>query len=137
MRLRHEDFVAYYADNLGSRLMLAGDAARAEKAFRIALERSPGEPRTLYNFGTLLASMERTEEAIAMLKGAIRGGWDDANSRVNLGACLLKQGDVAGAREQFELALAADPRNPEARANLSRLERVQISGQDTPSPQSP
>ncbi|MCP4445377.1 MAG: MerR family transcriptional regulator [Myxococcales bacterium] len=44
-----------------------------------------------------------------------------AAARTNLGNLLHRQGNVAGAREQYDLALLHEPNQPEARFNLANL----------------
>ena len=46
---------------------------------------------------------------------------DNADIRNNLGIILAKTGDLAGAAEQFEAALKANPSHETARRNLEQV----------------
>jgi len=55
---------------LGGVLAARKDYSGAEKLFRVALSKSPGDPRMLHNLGNLLEEQGRTEEARPYLEAA-------------------------------------------------------------------
>jgi len=88
--------------------------------------RHPGDPRPLYNLGTLLHMKNDLEQAQEYL--GVAANWADGRlgSRVahNLGDTLYKLGRVAEARDAFARAVALDPDNEDAKINLEVTQRL-------------
>ncbi len=102
---------------LGSALEAAGDASRAEAAWRLGL-RLPGfDPRVGYSLGRLLAGTRRAPEAMAVLRvtsetaAAVAPGTPGLADRIRLRIeclkLLLKLAGEAGDTTQAEAATAA------------------------------
>ncbi|MBI1943106.1 MAG: tetratricopeptide repeat protein [Betaproteobacteria bacterium] len=70
--------------NLGLLLHESGRMARAERAYRDALEACGSDPVLLYNFGVLLTDMKRTREAVAKYQAALRADPALADCHYNL-----------------------------------------------------
>jgi tetratricopeptide (TPR) repeat protein len=84
-------------------------------------------PRVPNNFeveellGLLYASMSQDAKAIPHLNAAVRLKPTSATARTNLGACLLRTGNLELAGEQFRKALALTPNDYSANHNLGEF----------------
>jgi tetratricopeptide (TPR) repeat protein len=121
-RVRGDDFLPYYLDNLAARYADRGEDEIAGRLFLEALELAPGSARIHYNYGTFLLRLDQNEAARIHLDRAIRRGWKDAAAYVNRGAALWRLGRVKAARRDFTRALKLDPTHEEARTNVRLLE---------------
>jgi Tfp pilus assembly protein PilF len=93
----------------------------SEQNLRQALALDPEFARAHNNLGLLLARTGREEEA---LKEFARTGANEAEARSNLGFALLQANHWANAKEQFQIALAADPESKKAKEGLSTLQKL-------------
>jgi CBS domain-containing protein len=108
-------------NNFGLALLSDGDAAGAEAAFRAAIE---AEPRHVYaraNLGMLYGREGRLDEAISVMREALRYAPADPMLLNNLGTALWQKGDTLRAAAAYERALLAHPGAPGPSANLARL----------------
>lgn len=71
--------------------------------------------------GNLLHALNRYDDAAQAFRAAIAVGGRTADAFNRLGVVLYQAGDVAGARENFERALALEPDHADAKANLSSI----------------
>ena len=117
-------FVPFYLDNLGARLVAAGNTPKAIEMFEAALARAPRFGRTHYNYGTLLLGLKRFDAALEHFDGAIKADWDDAPTWINRGAALEGLGRTRDAERSYRRALQKDPESAAARTNLERLEKA-------------
>jgi len=93
--------------------------AIAEMQKALALEPSRGE--SYYNIATLQAQMNLPELAEANYKKAIDLKATGANPRLALAGFYQAHRRFAEAEQQIQLAMAADPKDVEARAAMTRL----------------
>ena len=90
---------------------------QAAAAFGDALAQAPGNPLYHRNLAGVHAADGRYEAAFESMAAA----GSDADARVWLANVLERHGDSDAAIDQASRALAASPRNPEARALMQRL----------------
>jgi tetratricopeptide (TPR) repeat protein len=84
----------------GWRHQQAGDLAAAERLYREAL--AEGEPDAGYYLGELLIELDRSAEAVPVLRAAYDAG--DTDALIPLGNALWDQGDVEGAEARYREA---------------------------------
>ncbi len=75
--------------------------------------------------GVSRLALHQPAAAIEAYRRAIALAPATAGFHVGLGRALLESGDAAGARTEFEAALAIDPRNQDARTGLARTQPTQ------------
>jgi len=97
----------------------AGDLAAAEAAYAEALVLAPGHPDALHLLGLVRAAAGRTEEAIDLVRRAVRANPRGALYQYNLGLLLAGRDDAEGAIAGFRKALALDPALDAARDALA------------------
>jgi tetratricopeptide (TPR) repeat protein len=98
-----------------------GDAAGAEKHYRLAVASNQNAYEAYYNFGVLCYRAGRHSEARAAFENvlAINAGHADAHN--NLGAVLQEQGHIAEAAGHFRRAVELQPGLRLARFHLGRI----------------
>ncbi len=109
------------ACNYGYSLYLQGRFPEAEAALRQALARQPENATAHTNLGLVLARTGRAADALAEFQ---RAGCSEADARINLAVGLTLQKALPEARNQYELALAADPNSVAAKKGLRELDMV-------------
>lgn len=120
---------------LGVTYSAAGKHELAAHHFQEALETKPDDPRSLYNLGNLLLSLERFDDAIARYQAALLKFPANAKIHNNLGVALAQTGDLDGAEAEFRLALARRPGMPEATQGLNAVARLRAAAtQPAPEP---
>ena len=97
--------------NLGNLCRLMGDAAAAERAYRIALETAGEDPEVRCYLGDLLDERGEVDAAIACYRQALAARPDYQRAALNLAASLQTRGDLAAALEAAEKAVALDPQD--------------------------
>ncbi|GAA0805579.1 tetratricopeptide repeat protein [Cupriavidus gilardii] len=82
--------------------------AEAEQSFRAALSRRQDDGDLLNNYGWLLCDQGRYAEGLAQLQRAVTVPSTGGTARMltSLGACQLRQGDLAAAHRSLTAALA-------------------------------
>ena len=118
LELDPEDAEAYFG--LGEAFRRRGDFSQAERHFRRAFEVDPGHQDAMFNLGAVYIQQERYADAIEI---STRLAEDPTFLRperalVNRGWAHYKSGDLEGAREDFEEALAGNGADTHARLNL-------------------
>jgi len=112
-----DDCYACYM-NLGSSYYQKDDKAKAEAAFKKAIELSPNEAKPYQALADLYNSMGKRAEAAEMVAKAasLGGGGADASAAdlYNQGVILWNAGKMAEAKAQFEAAVKADPNYADA-----------------------
>lgn len=98
-----------------------GQLEEAEKLFRTALDVDPAYAAAYHNLGSLLATMDRPEEALDALNQAERRGVSGFELQFNRGRALLQLYRIEEAEHAFCLAVALDPTHLEAQSNLARI----------------
>ncbi len=99
-----------------------GDAAAAELAYRLVLERFPGEVRACNNLGMLLEAVGRTEEAEALFRAALERDPDASPVLLNLGTLEHGRGRRDEAEALYRRVLERTPDAVPALMNLARLQ---------------
>lgn len=90
----------------------------------MGVERCPMSPADVVKQVHELAAQGKLEEAIALARREGLARPDDAEIYNALGTIFAKAGDVAGAREAFEIAITRDPSSFKPHANLSAMLRT-------------
>ncbi len=82
--------------------------AEAEQSFRAALSRRQDDGDLLNNYGWLLCEQGRYAEGLAQLQRAVTAPSAGGTARMltSLGACQLRQGDLAAAHRSLTAAVA-------------------------------
>ncbi len=99
-------------DNLGEALVELGHPELAIPHFRAAVRISPTTATPYYNLGTLFQMQDRLEEAKRQYLSALQYSSDSqelAQTHNNLGALLMRTGNLPEAKSHFDAALAIDP----------------------------
>jgi tetratricopeptide (TPR) repeat protein len=104
-------------NDLGVCLLEAGELVPAEQHLREAVRILPGYGSALVNLGNCLGQQDRLDEAIEMLKRAIKTR-PDPQSHYNLGYWLIRAGNKAEAEVQFREAVRLSPAYLNAWFNL-------------------
>ena len=105
----------------GYSLYLQRRWAEAEERLRQAIEINPKHSRAHNHLGLVLAQAECTSEALAEFRKA---GCNAADARSNLAFVMTLNHRWDDAREQYELALDANPDSAAAQSGLENLEAV-------------
>ncbi len=98
-----------------------GNTEAAIAAYVRYLDLRPRDLRAAEALCGLYGAARRFAEAEAVWKSTLRGDLLDARIWNNVGSLRLAQGDLAGAEQAMERALAIDPAYPRARFNLAKL----------------
>lgn len=101
-----------------------GDNARAEAAFRDALQIAPKDPDLLNNYAVYLCSHGKLDEGVSRFEQAAanplyRTPWA---AYTNAGVCLRGAGRAAEARKRFDMAMQVRPDYVEAIRQLVDLD---------------
>jgi tetratricopeptide (TPR) repeat protein len=100
----------------------AAATAAAESHYRTVVSLNSNLGEAHYNYGVLLmeAGASRQDEAIEAFKNAIAVNPHNAPAHNNLGLLMEMRQDVAGAEQEYRLAVQDDPTFRFARFNLGR-----------------
>ncbi len=101
--------------------------AEGERLLALELWRNvpPGDPayvERLQKSTRMLVGMERAQEAIAMLKGAVGPRHGERRLRIPLAELLEESGDLAGALELWQGVAELDPEDKKAQAQVRKLQ---------------
>jgi tetratricopeptide (TPR) repeat protein len=123
--LKYQPGHADWQLGLGVAYAEAGDTERALEHDRAAISLDAGFAEAHNNEATILATLGRVDEALEELRTAIRLKPDYGDARRNLAAILERtsseeanRGDLAHAIAGYREAVAAEPGNADARADL-------------------
>ncbi len=111
--------------NLGSVLLLGGQAEAARQHFEQALRLKPGVATGHDNLGMALLQLGRHAEAAEQFRTALQAGLTDARVRCRLALALTRLGHWDEARAAYEQAVAAEPRSVPTRLAYGRALRQQ------------
>ena len=95
----------------GEVLLVDGDAARAEKAFRAVVERADDFGLAYNRLGDLLQHRGALRDAVAFYELALRHAPDDANAAEDLGDVLATLGERERAIAMYRAAADRDPKS--------------------------
>jgi tetratricopeptide (TPR) repeat protein len=104
--------------SLGYAELAHGNPNLAEEWFRKSLSIEPENQWALKNLGVCLANQRRFADAQVELRRCLELTPDDVGVLVSLGQCLHHLGDLTGAKENFERAIALG--GPEHLLSMSR-----------------
>lgn len=105
----------------GYSLYLQRKYAEAEINLRQAIALSPRHARSHNNLGLVYAHMGRKKEALEEFR---EGGEAAAEAYSNLAYVLTTEGKFAEAREQYQIALNADPTSNPVKGRLRELDAI-------------
>lgn len=106
---------------VGHRLMAAGEAELALKAYLLAASEHGANVDVLSALGSANLALGRLGQAETLLRRAVERDADFAPAWNNLGVVLMEQGETAEAARVFRTAVALDSgESDEIRGNLSR-----------------
>ncbi len=121
---------------LGDALLLLRQGEDSERFYRRALAISAEDAASHAGLGLLCLVERRYPECVEHYRAALSLDPDVGEWRSNLGAALGQSGDLRGALEQFEKAMALRPNDRDARINYERtraaLEARSRSGDSDP-----
>jgi putative glycosyltransferase (TIGR04372 family) len=112
----------YYCD-LGTACYIMRDRARAEAAYRQALEIDPRHDDAAYNLANLLRERHEIPAALALYGQVLERKPQHDLAWNNCGLALLGIDQTAEAQRCFAQALQINPQNAQALLNLANLER--------------
>jgi tetratricopeptide (TPR) repeat protein len=104
----------------GNRALEKGDPEAALAAYAQALERAPGAPEILFDTGLAKAAAGDPAAAREAFLAALAGGGEGLRGAIeyNVGNTYFAEENYAEAAKAYRAALAADPGDPDAKANL-------------------
>lgn len=115
--------------NRGNVLAEQGEWRQAEKSYRQALRREPGNDEAMNNLAWVLLQAEKTKEALAWAEKAVAANPREPAYLDTLAEIRIARHDYAGARQTIGEALALDP-PVELRQSLEQKRELL----DTPAP---
>jgi tetratricopeptide (TPR) repeat protein len=98
-----------------------GDANKAVRYYRQALDKTAAMPKVRYNYARALELAGDTAQASVELQQVIAEAPDFPEAHNSFAALLLKQGQTESARQHFEKAIQVRPTQAEAYNNLGLL----------------
>jgi tetratricopeptide (TPR) repeat protein len=108
-------------NNLAYIYGLQGKLDRMETEAKLAIHYHPEGAQARYNLASLYLNTGRNEQAIAQYQAITRMAPREASNAYNqLGVIAAQKNDLPQAIDQWQQALAIDPSNPDASANLAR-----------------
>jgi len=108
----------------GRKLLLSGDPAGAERAYRKALQKGPSSARARYGLAKALYQRNRVGEASKELQRILSGNRNHGSALLMMGSLLQEQGQTGEARKHYQRYLDSHPngrRAGEIRSILGRL----------------
>jgi tetratricopeptide (TPR) repeat protein len=111
---------AFALARLGDSALAAGDRVRALRSYRRVLAAEPGVADLQYNYGNVLAAIDRREEGIGTLRRCLALDREHLDAWANLGGYLLGLGAIGLSVESLRRALTLRPSHVNALSNLGR-----------------
>lgn len=108
---------------LGLTYMELREDARADEYFRRSLEMDPANPEAHNNYGWFLCQRGRMDDAIGHFLSALKNPLYSTpeKAHLNVGLCMLKKKDDAGAEKFFQNALRLRPQLSQALSGLAEI----------------
>jgi tetratricopeptide (TPR) repeat protein len=106
---------------LGKAYRDAGKTDEAIEAYLRAIDLNEADAWSMNYAGQLMLEAKRADEALSMLQQAVELKKNVAEFQNTLGLALEATGDLSGATDAFTKARLLDPRNEEAKQNLTRI----------------
>jgi Flp pilus assembly protein TadD len=110
---------------MGENSEARGNYPLALRYYGQATELASPEPLPHLQYGTMLLVTGQLPAAAGQLRMAIQLDPEMAEAYDNLGVCLLRMGDPAGARREFETAMKLQPALPLVRKHLAEVEAAE------------
>ncbi len=120
----------------GNKALGANEYEVAEKAYKKAAEKSPGDQRIQHNQGLLAYAEEKFDEAVDLFDQASKSENPElkSSSLYNRGCAYMQSGELDKAAESFIGALKIDPDDEDAKVNLEMVLDV-LAEMPTPTPE--
>jgi tetratricopeptide (TPR) repeat protein len=99
-----------------------GDLAGADRILLTLLSSEPNDQEGLLLLGVLRGRQQRYSEAEVLFRRVLQLDAKSVASHRNLAGALLAQDKVDEAVEQYQIALSLDPRDPQLKVELARVE---------------
>ena len=99
----------------------AGDVAQAEGLYNEVLANDPGHMDAIFNLAVLLASQNRTNEAIPLYELVLEVLPDDPDTLSNMGNAYTNTGQLEQAMDCYQRAIEGNPLLSAAHINLGNL----------------
>jgi tetratricopeptide (TPR) repeat protein len=112
---------AAHFEREGNELAARGDLVTASERYRQAIALDPRRTHSQASLGMALATLGRADEALPILRDAVRLGTKDPAVPNALGVLLLQSGQTREARSVLETAIATHPDDVSLAHNLARL----------------
>lgn len=100
--------------NLAKSFEASGNIKNAEHEYEAALRYKPGWSEAISDYTKFLVSINKTKEASEIARSAVQLNPQDPNMHTDLGDILMVQSDYETAEEEYEAALAIDPKHRKA-----------------------
>jgi Tfp pilus assembly protein PilF len=107
--------------NIGECRVRAGQLNAAEQSFQECLKYAPDHPQCRHALASMLYDQGRREEAVRMVGEWMRHNPKLSSPYVEDAYLWHRYGDLPKARDQLQAALALNPRDPNALAELGRV----------------
>ena len=111
-----------YADaylNLANLKRDTGDLLAADTFYRNARQLRPEDPQIMTDYGEMLLTQQRFDEALPILQEAVKLAPYFPDAHNALGRVLAERGDTKGALREFAMALLINPQLVDAEFNLA------------------
>jgi len=108
---------------LADLLKMAGQDSSMEKLYQQGLRYCAIHPILNHNYGNVLLNRDAFQEALGHYRRALTVNSRLVKTRINLGICLFRLGDIIGAEETFQKATQLDDTQAEAWVNLAEMRR--------------
>lgn len=113
-------YTAEAYNNLGYLWEMAGDAGRAEAAYKQGVAKDPHYERCQVSYGLMLARQGRPVEAMSRFETVLT----PAEAHYNLGSVYEEQGQKDRARREYQEAIKLDPKLEAAQSRIAALDGV-------------
>ena len=106
---------------LGTVYLARGERARADAAFRKAIALSPRSADSFARLSDLNLAVGKYDQALAIAESSLKLDPRNLKARLTQGVAHEQMGDTKRAKEDYEAALAVNPRYSDAANNLAML----------------
>jgi SpoVK/Ycf46/Vps4 family AAA+-type ATPase len=112
---------------LGETLLHAGRLSEAEQELRQALQLGPNSARTRLALAETFWAANKFGESLVLVEDLLRGSDRPARAHLLHARLLVRNGELASARDAYRQAVAADPKmaDPELLARLGSLDEAE------------
>ena len=111
-------------EELADQYWIVGNADKAGAAYREELRIDPSAVTAMYKLGSLLALGQGTAEGVQLLRSALRLDSTLSDAHYYLGVGLMGTDQDEDAVQEFQMAIAADPKSDRAMSAYYKLAQV-------------